>query len=413
MGGALIGAVDSIDPSRDASGQPIATLNLELNENLKPLPVDSTFDVRLKGAIGLKYLQVTKGDSPRGFSNGATVPITQSSAEVDLDQVLSMFNAPTRAAVAQSTTGFSDALAGRGGDINDAIGAFVPLVDDLGPVTRNLAAKRTDLAGFFHGLESFVSAAAPVAEAQGQLYVNLDTTFRALASVARPYLQDWIAQTPPTFSTVIADSPAEQSFLLDTAGLFKDLHPGFATLPRSAPVLADAFAAGARNLPGTAALDERLESLSTTLANYGHTPAVTAGLSRLTLTASSLRKPLQFLTPAQTSCNYVTMFLRNISSSLEENVDTGTALRFVIVAIDDVLGGESVPSQRPYTNTSGTPINQHGPLHVNPYPNTDAPGQTAECAAGNEPYSSSRPVIGNPAGNVGLKTEQTTAGSSK
>ena len=47
-------------------------------------------------------------------------------------------------------------------------------------------------------------------------------------------------------------------------------------------------------------------------------------------------------------------------------------------------------------------------MHANPYPNTDSPGQTPECAAGNEPYSPSAALIGNPPGNVGLKTEQTT-----
>jgi hypothetical protein len=53
----------------------------------------------------------------------------------------------------------------------------------------------------------------------------------------------------------------------------------------------------------------------------------------------------------------------------------------------------------------------HGPLHVDPYPNTDAPGETPECSAGNEPYSDLHATIGNPAGNVGPKTEITTKGS--
>ena len=83
-----------------------------------------------------------------------------------------------------------------------------------------------------------------MAQTQADLYVNLDTTFRALAPVAVPFLQDWISETPPTFSAVISDSPDEQAFLLNTAGLFKELRPGFATLKQSAPVLADAFAAG-------------------------------------------------------------------------------------------------------------------------------------------------------------------------
>jgi virulence factor Mce-like protein len=409
MGGALVGIVDSVDPARDSSGQPIALLDLKLDKTVQPIPVDSTFDIRLKGAIGLKYLDLTRGTSKQTYPDGATVPLSHTRAEVDLDQVLSMFDPATRAGVAASTIGFSDALAGRGGDINDAIGAFVPLVTDLGPVMRNLSSKQTDLAGFFQGLESFSSALVPVAPTQATLYVNLDTTFRALASVAVPFLQDWISETPPTFSTLIADSPSEQAFLTDTAGLFAELRPAFSTLSTSAPVLADAFAIGARTLPGTTALDQQLLNLSRTLARYGQTPAVEKGLDRLTLTVTKLRSPLAFLTPVQSSCNYVTLFLRNIASTLSENVATGTALRFDLVTIDDVLGGEAVPSHKPYLTPDTNLNDEHGPLHVNPYPNTDAPGQTpAECAAGNEPYSGARALIGNPPGDLGLHTETTS-----
>jgi hypothetical protein len=54
------------------------------------------------------------------------------------------------------------------------------------------------------------------------------------------------------------------------------------------------------------------------------------------------------------------------------------------------------------------PADSHGPLHVNPYPNTASPGQSSECAAGNEPYSATHAVIGNPPGNLAAKTETTT-----
>jgi ABC-type transporter Mla subunit MlaD len=408
MGGSLIGIVDKITPSRSSSGEPIALMDLELNRDVQPLPVDSTFDVRLKGAIGLKYVQVTRGTSTQTYRNGATVPMAQAGSEVDLDQVLSMFDPATRVGVAKSTIGFSDALAGRGSDINDAIGAFVPLVTDLEPVARNLASKATDLGGFFRGLESFSSALAPVAQTQASLYQNLNTTFSSLATVAVPYLQDWISQTPPTFSAVIRSSPSQQAFFNDTAGLFKDLRPGFDTLKQSAPVLADAFAIGARNLPGTIALDNRLLSLSKHLGSYSQNPVVSGGLDRLTLTLRSLRAPLSYLTPAQSACNYVSLFLRNIASSLSENVKIGTALRFNLVVIEDKLGSEAVPSQRPYTVPETRNGAEIGPIHVNPYPNTDSPGQTSECAAGNEGYSGTSPLFGNPPGNVGLKTEKTT-----
>jgi ABC-type transporter Mla subunit MlaD len=410
MGGALVGLVTSVNPGRDAAGQPIAVMNLSLDKNIEPLPQDSTFIVRLKGSIGLKFLDVTKGHSEAIWRNGATIPLGHSGADTDLDQVLGMFNPPTRKGVADATVGFSDALAGRGGNINSAIGAFVPLVTDLGPVMLNLGSHRTDLGGFFRGLESFSSALSPVAQTQATLEVNLDTTFKALASIAVPYLQDWISETPPTFSTVIADSPSEQSFLNDTASLFAELRPGFATLPTSAPILADAFEQGARNLPGTIALDQRLLSLSQSLEHYGQNATVQQGLDRLTLTAHSLRSPLAFLTPAQSTCNSVTLFLRNISSSLQEPIESGTALRFNLVTIDDVPGAESVASHKPYTTPDSDNTDEHGPLHSDPYPNTDSPGQTPECSAGNEPYSGASALVGNPLTNVGLETQLTKRG---
>jgi hypothetical protein len=92
---------------------------------------------------------------------------------------------------------------------------------------------------------------------------------------------------------------------------------------------------------------------------------------------------------------------------VQDPVDTGTRLRFTAVAIDDVLGGEAVPSQSPYLTPSFNPQESHGPLHFDPYPNTASPGEVRECSAGNEPYSGRAAAIGNPAGNVVTKTEIT------
>ena len=251
MGGALVGTVTKVDPARDAAGQPIALLTLKLNKDVEPLPVDSKFNVRLKGAIGLKYLDLTKGTSTQTYRDGATVPLSQSSAEVDLDQVLSMFDARhARPASSSRRSASATRWPGAASDINDAIGAFGPLLRDLRPVAHNLASPNTDLGGFFRGLEAFSGALAPVAQTQADLYTNLDTTFRAVAPVAVPFLREWIQETPPTFSAVIKRQPrASRRSCCDTAGLFKELRPGFATLKQSAPVLADAFATGTRNLP--------------------------------------------------------------------------------------------------------------------------------------------------------------------
>jgi ABC-type transporter Mla subunit MlaD len=409
MGGARVGVVSSVTAGRSASGRPIALLDVHLYENVKPLPVDSRFDIRLKGAIGLKYLQITLGHDRRGYANNATVPMRQTSSEVDFDQVLSMFNPPTRTGVTDSTIGFGQALAGRGSDLNSALRAFVPLVTDLGPVARNLAAPATGLGGFFRGLESYSAALAPVAETQATLFTNLNTTFRALASVAVPSLQQTISQTPPTFEATIAETPVIRPFLTDTASLLHQLRPGFATLSQSAPVLADTFAIGTRTLPPTAELDARTVSLAEALKSYSQNTVAQAGIDRLTLTLGHLKEPLQFLTPVQSSCNYVTLFLRNISSLLSEHVTQGTFLRFVPLSILPGTNSQNGPSHQ----VSQLPVGKDsGPLHSNPYPYTDSPGQPAECAAGNETFKANQVVIGNPPGNLGVKTEKTKASPS-
>ncbi len=62
---------------------------------------------------------------------------------------------------------------------------------------------------------------------------------------------------------------------------------------------------------------------------------------------------------------------------------------------------EGSPSSAP-ANGGGTDIRNY--LHVNPYPNTAAPGQPRECEAGNEPYAIGEQVIGNIPGNQGTVT---------
>jgi ABC-type transporter Mla subunit MlaD len=408
MGGALIGNVSAVRAARDGSGRPIAVIDAELDRSVEPLPVDTRFTIRTKSAIGAKYLEVTLGRARRTWRNGATVPLGHTSATVDLDQVLAMYTPATQNGVAATTLGFGQALAGRGYGLNQAIGELVPLVSRLTPVMRNLASRHTGLRRFFDGLGAFVGALAPVNRRQAALYANLETTFRALAGVARPYLQRSIQQTPPTFRTVVADGPAIGSFATDTAQLFADLRPGIATLPKATPQITAALRAGVRTLPGTTRFDQQTIQLARSLDEFGSDGTVTAGLSRLALATGSLTRPLQFLAPVQSTCNYMTLFLRNLASSLSDSTGTGTVLRFVLVAIDNgIAGGEASPSSTPYTSTSLAGGNKHGPLHYDPYPNTASPGEPAECSAGKEPYSPGAAVIGNPTGNVGTATEKT------
>jgi virulence factor Mce-like protein len=403
IGGERVGGVTDIKPVRHSDGSVSALITMKLEKRVDPLPRDSTLIVRSRSALGLKYVEIAPGQSASGYTAGSTIPQSQAQPRpVEIEEVLNMFDEPTRIGSARGLQGFGDALTGRGTDINQAIVAFRPLLTDLEPVATNLASSQTQLRQLFPALERAATTVAPVATEQADLFANLDTTFTALASVARPFIQETISKGPPTLDTVTAELPKQRPFIRNLTRFMGELRPGVAVLPRTAPVLADALQAGAHTLPKTPPLNRRLENTFRAVQRFSTDPLVAPALVRLTHTVQSLQPTLDFITPAQTTCNYVTLYLRNVASLLSVGDANGTWQRFIQVVTPRGPNNEGFPSSAPANGGGDQPAKNH--LHTNPYPNTASPGQTKECEAGNEPYAVGQTTIGNANGNQGTKT---------
>jgi ABC-type transporter Mla subunit MlaD len=406
IGGARVGVISDIDPGQREDGSTYAQVTMKLDKEIEPLPEGTKLRVRPRSALGLKYIEVTPGQSEQGLQPGSVIGVERVQTAVELDEVLNMFDAPARVGSRNSFDGYGGGLAGRGQDVNTAIEALVPLLRDLEPVARNLSSRETRIDRFFGELADAAEEAAPVAEQQASLFVNLDISFTALASIARPYLQETISESPISEEVAIRDFPRQRPFLRNNTALFRELRPGVATLPHSAPILADAFVAGSEVLPRTEQMNEDLADVFEALADFSEDPLVRQGVDQLTRLSSSLRPTLRFLTPAQTVCNYATIWFRNAASLLSDGDPNGTWQRFQVVAAptlrsSNVFGpnNEGFPSNAP---ADGPQVENH--LHVNPYPNTAAPGQTRECEGGNEPFARGQTVIGNVPGNQGTET---------
>ena len=409
IGGARVGSISEIQPKLREDGSTYAQVTMKLDKDIEPLPADSTLLVRPRSSLGLKYIQLTPGSSRTGFRPGAVVPIRQARPHpVELDEVLNMFDARTRVGSRSQLDGYGGGLAGRGKDINTAIEELKPLLSNLEPVARNLAAPESRLDRFFRALADTVGQVAPVAEEQASLFVNLDTSFKALASIARPFLQETITEGPRAEEVAIRDFPRQRPFIRNNTALFRELRPGVATLPHSAPIVADAFEAGTRTLPKTVPVNDDLADVFDALEQFSDDPLARQGIDQLTRLASSLRPTLRFLTPVQTVCNYATLWFRNVASHLSDGDPNGTweFIQNVSAPTGPAPAFELGPNNE--SGPSAAPAN--GPqnfnhLHHNPYPNTASPGQTRECEAGNENYIAGRTVIGNVPGNQGTRTE--------
>jgi len=406
IGGSRVGAVTDITPVTAKDGSVSALLTLKLETSVKPLPVDSTVLIRPRSALGLKYVEISKGTSSRGYDDGATIPLRNATpAPVELDQVLDTFDDKTRAASQSNLTEFGNGLAGRGPDLNRAIEELNPLLTNLVPVMQNLSDPRTKLGRLVTALGRTSSIIAPAAETQAALFANLDTTFRAFANVARPFLQDSITGGPPALDEAIKDFPQQRPFLANSEALFRELRPGVRALSTSAPVLADALEIGTPTLRRSVAFNNRLKPTFEALARFAEDPLVSLGVRDLKSTVTILAPTIAHLAPVQTVCNYATLWFRNVASLLSVGDANGTSQRFIIIATPQGPNNEGGPSSAPANG--GVPGKQDNYLHTDPYPNTASPGQPKECEAGNEPFVVGKQVIGNSAGTQPAKTEST------
>lgn len=408
IGGARVGVIDEITPVRLSNGRTIARLHLKLEQIVKPLPKDSTVLIRMRSALGLKYLQITKGQSSQGYAEGATLPLSAARpTPVEFDEAVSTFNAKTRDATQRQVTGLGDAFAGRGQDLNRAIQAFDPLLVQLIPAMENLSDRRTQLDRIFRALGRTSAELAPVAGQQGELFANLDRTFTGLASVARPYIQDTISGGPPALDTATRELPRQNQFLDDSTRLFAALRPGIHALAGSADDLADTVDIGAPALRESVKLNDRLKPTFATLEDFVKDPLDQLGVRDLRATATIANPLFSFITPAQTVCNYATLLFRNAASMVSAGDSVGTAQRFQLVVPGGGPNNEGGPAAAPANGGGATPTTNY--LHQNPYPNTAAPGQTKECEAGNEDKAGFplKQVIGNVPGNQGTTTEKT------
>jgi virulence factor Mce-like protein len=409
IGGVRVGQIKAIEPQSHDDGTVSAKVDMELNQDLEELPEDSTVVVRARSALGLKYLEIQRGDSDEGFAPGATMPLSAATPEpVEIDEVFNTFDDPTRSAIQLNLLEFGNALAGRGSALNAVIGELGPLVERLEPVMANLASPSTGLSQFVSGLSAAAAEAAPVAEIQGQLFVDLETTFEAFADVSRPYIQEAISKGPETEDVAIATLPSIRPFLANTAKLFGELRPGFrAFAPRSKPA-GQAISLGRKALGLAPGFNAQLDPTAQALLNLANDGGARQGVVALTEFNNTLGPPLSFITPAQSVCNYASLLFRNVSSFLSGSSGLSTSQRFIVlqppIGPDSEIGPSSAPA-----SGGGQATNF---LHYNPYPNTASPGQERECEAGNEDYLSGA-VIGNVPGNQGILTEEQIVAQTK
>ena len=215
---------------------------------------DSTLMVRPRSALGLKYVEITRGTSRE------TLPGRRH------DRARAGQDAGRARRVPEHVRrGHARRLAGQPRGLRDRLRRPRRVDQHRDRRLPAAAARRhpgdartsptpeTGLGTLVTELCDAAAIVAPAAETQASLFRNLDATMAALREVARPYIQDSIEGGKPALDAGIESLPRQRPFLANTEGLMRELQPGARALRTAAPELSARSATGIEVLPQHAA----------------------------------------------------------------------------------------------------------------------------------------------------------------
>jgi ABC-type transporter Mla subunit MlaD len=389
-GGFRVGVVEGITPTTLPNGTIGADLKLKLDKKEGPLPVDSKVTIRARSALGLKYVQVVRGKAKKTFADGATMPSKQATVPVQLEDVLSTFDAKTRRNSRKNLVGFGGALAGRGDDLNLTIQSLPPLFQHLTPVAANLTNPATETRGFFRGTERTAGALAPVSKTQVKLFGDLGTTLAAISADPQA-LQDTISKSPPTLDVSTRSLRVQRPFLADTAAFSVDFNKAVLELHRALPDINPALEEGAPVLRRSVTLNDELQKTMVSLKDLTEDPRTNLALRALTDTVTTLNPQLRFLGPQVTVCNYWNYFWTYVAEHLSEEDGYGYAQRALFNSNgnqDNSVGASPavVPANGENYQPASIARGSKEFLHAQPYGAAVTNSGAADCEQGQRGY---------------------------
>lgn len=300
MHGVLIGKVEKVQRAPGRRGV-IVTMRLDKTKGYT-LKRDATAHILWRTLLGFNfYIDIDPGSPGAPPLGGATIPLKQTTTQVELDQLLASLTPPTRAGL-QTTfhelgKGFEGSAAG------GAIDAAAPAMRELAPGLQALRGTRPgDLTRLVGSTRKVAGALARADDRLGGLIDGADTTL-AVTAARRAALASILRTAPQTMDDARATFGRIRSTLDTVDPVVDHLRPGVRALPAASmrlrpalrelrPVLADArpllrrLVPAVRNLGGAAGngtpfldgLRPTLDRLNATLFPWADTKDASTGI---------------------------------------------------------------------------------------------------------------------------------------
>lgn len=178
ISGVPVGKVKEIETTPGGRSETI----IEMDREFAPIPKDTRAILRQKTLLGETYVELTPGHKSSGMlpENGE-LPEGQVSPTVELDEILSTFDKPTRDAFQTWLQQQAVAVDGQGKSINDALGNLAPFAVDTNTLLRILESQEDDVRGIVNGTGDVFDALSARGDQLAQLISNSNAVFETTA----------------------------------------------------------------------------------------------------------------------------------------------------------------------------------------------------------------------------------------
>ncbi len=181
IGGVRVGQIEAIEPvANGGRATANAKLDLKLDPEVEPLPVDSTVIVRSRSALGIKYLEIVPGKSEEGYEAGSLMPLSAATPEpVEHRPVPRHVRRPHADRDPDQPARVRQHL--RRPRRRPQLGDRRAPAAGRAPAPRrhpDRLARRRSSTDLFPALAQAAAEVAPVAQTQADMFVGLDETFK-------------------------------------------------------------------------------------------------------------------------------------------------------------------------------------------------------------------------------------------
>src|SRR3954468_300314 len=197
----------------------------------KKLNVRSDATALLRPRTGLKdmFVELDPGSSGQVLKDGGTIPASNTSPDIDPDEVLSALDTDTREYLQLLIGGLGKGFKGNGNSLNAIFKRLGPTQRDLNRVASAVAERRTNLMRLIHNFGDLTNTLADKDGEITRLVQSSNAVFRSFAA-ANPQISQAIALLPSTLQQTKQTLVNVDSFSKVLGPSLESLRPAFREL---------------------------------------------------------------------------------------------------------------------------------------------------------------------------------------